>query len=260
MKFKLPKASRRNDEPFHVTGPARVAILPDIHIPFHDEAALEIALTHIHGWRPTHILLNGDTGDFYASSDFDRDPARRHLLGEEMEQVTEFLVTLKKEFPKSKVIYKCGNHDDRIRRYIWGNAPELAGIPTCTLQSFLKLDQLGIPFVPSSARIKLGALTVIHGHEYKTKYSGGLVNPATTLFRKAKCLILCSHHHQSNRHSERTADGKLMTAWTTGCLCDLNPDWNPLNNWSHGFATVTISADGDFDCQNMRIIGKKVYA
>lgn len=259
--MKIPRAlPRTTDEHFEIRGPARVAILPDVHIPHHSEHALDLALEHCQSWRPTHILFNGDLLDAAQCSQYDRDPARINKLADDCDKVSTLLKTIRKEFATARVIYKCGNHDDRVRRYVWQHAPELAGLPQVTLQQFLGLDEIGVQWVASSTRIKLGALVVIHGHEYRTRYSGGLTSPATTLFRKAKSLILASHHHQRTEHSERTADGKVLTAWTTGCLCDLGPEYSPLNNWGHGFALVKVRKEGDFDVENLRVMKGRIYA
>ena len=36
------------------------------------------------------------------------------------------------------------------------------------------------------------------------------------------------------------------------CLCELNPEYMPLNNWGHGCAVITID-EGQASVQNIRI-------
>ena len=50
-----------------------------------------------------------------------------------------------------------------------------------------------------------------------------------------------------------------MSTWSTGCLCDLHPDYRPLNNWNHGFAIVEVAKDGTFQVQNKTVINGTIY-
>ena len=47
-------------------------------------------------------------------------------------------------------------------------------------------------------------------------------------------------------------NGNVIRAWSTGCLCELNPEYMPLNNWGHGCAVITID-EGQASVQNIRI-------
>jgi predicted phosphodiesterase len=257
--FPAPAAielSRR--APYQIDGPARVLVLPDAHIPYHDLDAVNIALEYGLEHYLTHILINGDWIDFYALSEFEKDPKKR-CVADEIADGTNALRYLRRRDASAKIIYKCGNHDVRLQRYIWRKAPELAGLPSITIQAMMELDKIGIDWVESRQLTRLGKLPVFHGHEYKYGITSP-VNPARGLFLRAKCGALCSHHHQWSQHSERTAEGKLISTWSTGCLCDTSPDYSPFNNWSHGFAFIEIAENGAYDVQNLRIIKGKVYA
>jgi hypothetical protein len=52
----------------------RCFLLSDVHIPFHDRAAVETAFAHAAAQKPDLILLDGDFADFYSVSFFDKDP------------------------------------------------------------------------------------------------------------------------------------------------------------------------------------------
>lgn len=41
-------------------------------------------------------------------------------------------------------------------------------------------------------------------------------------------------------------------------MCDLAPDYARLNKWNHGFALVEVRDDGEFDVENLRIVGDTV--
>lgn len=241
-------------EPIQVRGPARVLILPDVHIPYHDADALRLAVAHAKKWKPTHVLLNGDWIDFYGVSSFVTDPKQRDLAGE-LRNANEAFHWLRHVFPKTEILYKLGNHEERWERYLFTRAPELVGTMVSSLQAQLPAAP---ELIGSKTSVLLGKLLVLHGHEYRFAIQNP-VSPARGLQLRVKTTALCSHFHQRSEHSTRDGHGKLLTTWSTGCLCQLSPDYLPRNEWSHGFALVEVDQHGAFDVQNLRIIDGKVY-
>jgi hypothetical protein len=243
-----------NRAPVTVQGPARVLILPDVHIPYHDEGALRLAVERGRKWAPTHVLLNGDWIDFYGASSFVTDPKQRDLAGE-LRDANKGFEWLRKQFRKAEILFKLGNHEERWDRYLYTRAPELVG----TLVSSLEAQLPAAPApIGSKTSVLLGKLLVLHGHEYRFAIQNP-VSPARGLQLRVKTTALCSHFHQRSEHSTRDGHGKLLTTWSTGCLCQLSPDYLPRNEWSHGFAMVEVDKNGAFDVQNLRIIDGKVY-
>jgi hypothetical protein len=49
---------------------------------------------------------------------------------------------------------------------------------------------------------------------------------------------------------------KETFCWSTGCLCDLTPDYSRVNRWNHGFAVVEVDEAGSFNVDNLRISKK----
>jgi hypothetical protein len=70
-----------------------------------------------------------------------------------------------------------------------------------TLKVILKLDEKGIELVTDRKPVKIGKLTVLHGHELNG--SGG-VNPARATFLKTIDNVLIGHVHRSSQHTEPT--------------------------------------------------------
>lgn len=231
----------------------RWLILSDIHLPYHDEAAIKHAVKFAADWGVNGVILNGDTLDCYQLSSFSRDPRARDFAGE-LDLAREFLDLLAEQFPKAKIYWKDGNHEERFQRYLLTKAPELLNIEWVGLKKFLELEERGVEYIDNKRIIRLGKLTVIHGHEYSTPRIGP-ANPARWLFTKAKEISICGHYHQTSEHNEPTISDKLIACWSTGCLCDLHPKYMPLNNWNHGFAVVEITDnDGGFRLHNKRIL------
>ena len=63
-------------------GEGRYAIIQDLHIPYHDADATEVALAWLEPQQPTHLILNGDVADFFAVSKWENHPGKRNLAGE----------------------------------------------------------------------------------------------------------------------------------------------------------------------------------
>lgn len=227
----------------------------DVHFPYHSQDALEITIDHAIKIGAKTILMMGDVLDCYQVSRWERDPSLRDIKGE-IEMFGEFIESLKQAIPDAKIIYKFGNHEHRFDRYIMANAPELFGLDEIRLQSLLKLEQLGIDYVKPMQIIKYKHLHLIHGHEYVFSINNP-VNAARGLYMKAKKSAITWHHHRSSEHTESAINGDMVTCWSAGCLCDLKPEYMPLNSWNHGFAEISDS-DGMFQVNNRRIINNRV--
>jgi predicted phosphodiesterase len=237
------------------TGNNRILVLSDIHLPYHDERALDIAIDYGIKNKPNAIILNGDTMDMYQASRFIKDPTLRNLAGE-IEMTREFIQALKNEF-SCPIYFKMGNHEDRWQNYLKVSAPELLGIPEFHLSSLLRFGEFGVTEVKSKQIIKAGKLTICHGHEMGHAIFSP-VNPARGLYMKAKVSAICGHHHQTSEHSEKDMAGNVVTTWSMGALCGLSPEYFPFNKWTHGFCWVDTDSSGEFEVKNMRIVDGKI--
>lgn len=244
-------------EAVQIDGPLSCLVLSDIHFPFHDRPALLAALNCGQSLDADTILLNGDTLDCHAVSKWEKDPRKRDFAGE-LEWTRDFLGTLREAFPKARIIFKLGNHEERWESYMYTKAPECLDVEEFKLSSLLKFSDFAVEEVGEKRPIRLGQLNVIHGHEYRFMISNP-VNPARGLFLRAKAYALCGHFHQSSTHTEKNVEQRHIATWSTGCLCQLHQDYAPFNNWTHGFAFVTVDKDGKFEVKNHFVSNGKVY-
>lgn len=243
--------SRAIDRPPYILaeGNKRILVLNDIHLPYHDNRALKVALKSGYEFGIDTIILNGDIIDFYSISRFARDPNQRDIY-EELKLCESFLSQLAAKFPNTKIIFKEGNHEKRLRTYRYEKAPELANIPEFALPSLLHFQKYQIDFVDAWTVIQIGKLNVIHGHEIL----GGGIIVARTHFLKALDNILFGHFHRHQDYTQRTIKDHVMGSWAVGCLSHLKPDYYPVNNFTHGFALIDRSDDGTFEILNKEII------
>jgi len=249
-RIELPKSDERDFLPFIVEGCSRVLVLSDVHIPYHTTSALEISLKEGKRRNVDCILLNGDTVDFHALSRFERNPEARDFKGERALCV-QFLSYLRQEFPRSRILWKDGNHDERLRSYVLSKAPEIYDTAILGLPALLHFDRLNIEYVADKRAILMGGLSVLHGHELHKGFAPP-VNPARGAYLKAKVSIVIGHHHKTSEHTETSLDGSITTTWSTGCLSDLHPAYAPFNSYNHGFANVELDKM-DFAVTNHRI-------
>ena len=229
-----------------------IGLLYDIHNPYHNIPALTCAIKYLQEQKINTLILAGDAMDCYKASRFSQDPSKRNLRGE-IESMREMLKSFQRAFPLAKIFFQEGNHEKRWSLLLRNKAPEICDMDEFRLDIILGLRDIGATWVGDKRIIKAGKLNIIHGHEFFGGGSGG-VNPARALYLKAKKSTIEGHFHQVSEHTEPSPmDGELTTCWSVGCLCELNPEYMPLNKWSHGFAHVTVSDDGNFRVRNFRI-------
>lgn len=252
----LPKPDK-NDYSKVVIKEKRIAILSDIHIPYYDEQALNATLFYLIDWKPDCILLNGDIIDCYHLSNFEKDKRARSFKYE-LDVLRNFFVELRSLFPKARIIYKIGNHEERYEKQLLQRLPELIELEYFHFENVIEANKYNISVVANKRMIRAGHLNIAHGHEFAKGFIMP-VNVARGFYLKAKSNIIAGHHHRISEHTETDINGKTIGAWSTGCLCELNPRYMPINNWNHGFATVEIiNSDGDFRVKNHKIINGEV--
>jgi predicted phosphodiesterase len=254
--FELPESYADSFEPY-VISQKKGLILSDFHFPYQDNNAITVALKYGLEKKVDFILLNGDLLDFASISRHEKD-WRQRKPHEEFEAVRQFLVMLRREFPKTKIVFKEGNHDERWEKWLYVKAPELFDDPEFKLEVRLRLGELKIDIVKNKQPVKIGKLTVLHGHELAGG-SGG-VNPARATFLKTLDSVLVGHYHKSSSHTEASMNGNIFSIHSAGCLCGMNPHYMPINKWNHGFCYVEHDIkSGDYVLHNLKIIKGKVF-
>lgn len=248
------KAERWSPHDLGIVG--TVGVLSDIHVPYHSETALQASVAHLKAVGINGLVLNGDTADFYAISRWTKNPAKRDFKSE-LHQIRQLLGWLRQEFPEIPIVFKSGNHEERWNHWLWQHAPEISSEKEMGLEVWLHLDRHGIALVEDQRPIMAGKLPIMHGHE-KGKGISAPVNQARGAFLRLHHTVLEGHGHRTSGHCEPDMWGSEVFCWSTGCLCDLRPEYARLNKWNHGFATVKVDPDGMFDVSNYRIANGRV--
>lgn len=255
--FSLPKSDAKKPKIFNLPKKCNnVLVLSDIHIPYHDTEALTIALKYGKEKKINCILINGDLLDFFMISRFTKIKYGRSVPGE-LELANEFLDVLNKEFNDVPIYLILGNHDIRLQTYLAVKAPEILDMQEFRLEFLLKAKDHNMTIIPDTTLVRIGKLNVTHGH-LLIRGIFAPVNSARGAFLKAKAPVLIGHVHKVSTHSETTLSGKTITTYSTGCLCELTPDYFPFgNNYSHGFAHVKIEGNW-FKVRNIQIVNGEI--
>jgi len=248
----LPEGEKNDFSPFVLKG-KRIGIINDLHIPYHDLQAIQIALTELKRLGIDTLLLNGDIIDCYQLSRWEKDPNKRSFQ-HEIKMLNDFLDDIKKYFNGVEIIYKLANHEERYEKFLLQKAPELFDLEILSWKSLIG-DR--VPIVKNKRPIKAGKLNILHGHEFGESIFSP-VNAARGLYLKSKTSTAAGHSHVTSEHIERDLNDSITGCWSIGCLSDLHPDYRPVNKWNHGFAFVMVDNDGDFEMHNYKIINGKI--
>ncbi len=247
---RLPDPVELSYEPYIIDNPGLTGILSDVHLPYHDKKTIEKWADECRDRNAQTILLNGDILDCYQLSSHFKEPDKGRFR-DEVDCAKAFFAWLRAKFPKARIVYKEGNHDERLRRYLAERAPALFDIKEFDLRTIIGLDGFGVEWINRKRVVRVGKLAVVHGHEFKG--SGGVM-PARWLFLRTGATALCGHFHQSSYYTFRTLDQKEIGVWSVGCACFLSPDWLPVNQWSNGWAMVDVAQNGEFHVDNRRLL------
>lgn len=244
----LPKGITQKRPPL-VIPPCKALILNDIHAPYHNHRAIQAAVQYGLDRGCDTLYLNGDTIDFYSLSRFVKDPRNRDPR-HEVDVTIEILTGLAPLF-KTRY-YKVGNHDERWDIYLFQRAADLVGFDEFDLQSVLNLQELGYTYLPSKQWATFSKFALLHGHEFARGIASP-VNPARGVFNRINATSGVGHFHRSSNHTDtHSLSKKMIACWSFGCLCDLTPEYLPINKWNLGFAT--IDHDGKkFQLENLTI-------
>lgn len=246
----LPKSDVKQKSLVQVDG-NKVLCLYDVHVPYHDVAALHCAINEGVRRKCDTIFLGGDIIDAYEISRFEKSKFKRNWK-EELQMTKQFFSFLRYKFRNARIYYIRGNHELRYEAYIKRNASALEGLDEIEFSNLLDFEKFGIIEVNPSDTAQYKGLNLCHGHEF-----GGSVfspvNVARGLYMRAKTSAMCGHSHQTSEHTEMDMNGKMTTCWSVGCLSELRPDYAKYAKYNHGFAIIEGRGKDKYHVTNYRI-------
>lgn len=219
-----------------------VLIIPDVHVPYHDTKAWKLMLKVGAFFKPKYVIVLGDFGDFYAVSDFQKDPSRASQLDVEVEACNEALDQLD-ALGASNKYFIAGNHCARLERYLKTRAPELFSM--IKVEQLFKLRQRNWKYTPYRDDVRIGKV-------YFTHDIG--VAGRTTVFKTLDTYqhsIITGHTHRLAYVVEGNATGESILSAQFGWLGDVSKvDYmhriKAEKDWALGFGVGYFREDNGF--------------
>lgn len=235
-----------------------ILLISDLHIPYHDVEAVNIAIDYGVKNGVNTVFINGDLMDFHNASRFEKDPRKRSIKFE-FDTTKAFLIALRDAFPDAEIYWLKGNHCIRYEHFLMTKVHEIFDDEYFHLEQRLRLNEQRIHLIDDKTLVKAGMLSITHGHHVMRGFFSP-VNSARGAWMKAKQSVIIGHVHKVSNHVEVNLDGQTFGCWSTGSLCELRPDYSPLvSNYQHGFAHVIVDNDGTFAVKNMQIINGRIH-
>lgn len=231
----------------------RAAFLGDIHVPYQDDVAVDLALDFLAWFKPDKLWLIGDIVDFYQLSRFSKDPSRVPKLQDDLDATTALLKRFRGACPKAHIVYLDGNHEDRLRRFCW-DTQVLASVRKLTVPKLLGLDELQIEHHPYGRVQSWHGLMVEHGD----RVSRHSAYTAKSMLEARGKSGISGHTHRMGSHYRTDCTG-TKAWWENGCLCSLQPDYTFMPNWCQGFS-IGHAIDGGqrFFIEQIPIIDSRI--
>jgi hypothetical protein len=219
----------------------RVIIVGDTHIPFEHKSTLATVEKFWDDFQPHIEIYNGDIFDFYTVSSFSTNPSRAFDLQDEIDLARAFLERRAEKNPDARRILGEGNHEDRLRRWLWKRGPELQSLRALRIEELLGLDGMGFEQVNYRSKVDVLGFRVEHGYR-TSKSSAHRVNVARLMAIDTGSSGLCGHSHGFSHYG--WADDRGSHSYVEGgCLSQLTLEYAPFPHWVHAFTYGVVHAN-----------------
>ena len=234
-----------------------IGVAGDHHFPFVDWVADKLIKNLWLDIKVDKIILLGDFLDFWQISKFAKNPDRINTLQDDLDKANDYLTELRDLFPKTDIIFITGNHEERLLKYLWQQAPELSPLRNCQFENLLDFKSLKIKFYPRANDVhREEDLLFTHG----TVVRQDSAMTARCMLKKYGMSVIMGHTHRLGSYYE-TKMGGAMGAYENGCMCmpSLAKDWRMgFPNWQTGTSIVHI-VKNRFQVHQLPILKNKVF-
>lgn len=172
-------------------------VVPDVHVPFHCRKITRLVTKLIKEINPDGIVQLGDGLDAFQISTYSKDPSRRNLLSEDIDDWKSILNEWARHLRPGAVIHLLeGNHEYRLSKYIANQAKDLHGlVPDWpTLLGIELRNRAGPhkwhwhPYTKWNS-CRIGDCVLMHGFYYNT-------HVAATALTKYRTNVIFGHTHR----------------------------------------------------------------
>lgn len=219
----------------------KIVFPTDEHHPYADMRAIELAQKITEVFNPDVRIAGSDGIDFYSISSFNKDP-NHFKYGGLQREISEWQTTQEAWMdatPNADVYFLIGNHEDRLKRYLWKN-PELYGLDVLRLEKLLDFESLGIEMADKDGQEKVfhDKLVVKHGSLVR-KWSG--YTARGELEKESYGISTLSGHTHRGGQIFRKTRGGVVSGVEGFCLCDIEPAYINNPDWQQGLVLATVN-------------------
>jgi len=211
----------------------RAIIVNDLQIPFQDKATVEAVSHFWDDFAPDLEVYNGDIFDFYNISSFDKNPTRRFKLQDELDESFGWMDSRAEANPNARRVFIEGNHEDRLRRFLWKFSSELSNLRALEFEELMHFEELGVENLKYMSVLDFLGYRIEHG--YKSSASKAYpVNVSRYMAIATGSSGMCGHTHHFSTYAWTDANGSHSYI-ENGCLCLFNLEYAPFPNWQQAF-------------------------
>jgi hypothetical protein len=228
----------------------RGIIIPDPHVPLHDEAAVKCVLKAIELTKPNIAVFLGDVGEWDSVSSWKykkkKRPPVEYIIQDiksDEEVVNFFLDRFDKTFAKIKLTEKyflMGNHEVWLDNFVEEHPYLKKYLP----QNVMRLKERKYKWYSYGKYMSIGKLHFYHGGHHTGVYHARhhVINLGVN--------VMYGHNHSVSRECITRLDG-VHAGFCVGCLKECHSDSNKWLkgrnvNWGQCFAIVDWNEDGTF--------------
>ncbi len=173
-------------------------ICPDIHIPYHDETFIKLIIKIIKEINPDGFVSLGDFLDCFQISSYDKDPARKNFLVEDIDLANKIFTDISRHLKSGASIHLiCGNHENRLFKWVAKHAKELHGL----VPDWPELMQIKLRNKTTDKKwywhsynkwdsCKIGDCVLLHGFYFNQ-------HATATNLAKYRCSTISGHTHRA---------------------------------------------------------------
>ena len=229
-----------------------IVVLQDFQIPFQDQRVVHEVELFIGELQPGMIIYPGDVIDCYLLSKFDKNPERADRLQQEFDMSAAMFRRQRALAPNARMVFEPGNHEDRLRRYLWSQAPALSSLRCLKMEELMGLKDNDVECIEKDEGVLFNDNFLVTHAEIIRAHSGWT---AKGMSDKHGGSGIHGHSHRLGSYYKTNRSG-MYGWWENGCLCNMHPDYMVHPNWQQGFSVVTFT-HGRFWVEQIPIIGRK---
>lgn len=226
------------------SGYRRVIVSSDWHIPNLSQHAWEWWLGMVEKRRrdTDAIFLIGDVADFKPFGRFIANPMdlTPGAVLESIEMVRKAFKELRSVVRKAPIYWLMGNHEIRLQRYLYKQAPALAGLDSLSIANLTRCGEFGVTVLNTEAVLlkrEGGEVYLTHGKQVRRDSGASALQEM--LFWGASGLS--GHTHRAGIIYRTFPNNRTIFWVETGCLCGPDMDYAPTPNWQHAFVELVYN-------------------